>query len=158
MMNAELQELLRNEWRAFKAPPSANLRAIERECGRAAFLTFADVAPMSVDTQCPGFEAATPLFDLAPRDAACYLGTFLIALLESLDYQQQTGLHDDIFTRPHTLSFLMDDNTGALIREQLSPSQAHAVREVVKFLVSNAELLYLAVDEVKSLVKLSLDR
>jgi hypothetical protein len=48
------------------------------------------VAPMDVDTHSKGFFAATPLLDL-PSRAAAYLGTYLLALLRSLELQKAIG-------------------------------------------------------------------
>ncbi len=143
MTNAAIQELVRLAWQSVAAPPRSSVRVIDREFGERAFKAFAGIAPMSVDIDSAGFHASRPLFDLPPVAAAAYLGTFLLSILCSLDYQEKTGIHDDIFTRPHLLFFLMQEEADRLIERNLNPIQTDVLKVVTKYLISRAKLIHL---------------
>src|SRR5262245_37538001 len=102
----ELIEIVRVAWSTVPAPPKVDMKWMEWSSGEDAALAFTGVAAMEVDIRSGGFSSATPLLDLPPRAAAAYLGTFLISLLQGLDFQQRVGFSDDFLTRPHTITCL----------------------------------------------------
>ena len=53
-----------------------------------------------------------------------------------------------MFTRPHLLFFLMEEDVDELVEHQFSPVQVEALRNVAKYLMSRAKLLYL--DDVQA--------
>ena len=124
--------------------------------GEAAARAFTGVAPVDVDVMSPGFHAATPLLDLPPRAAAAYLGTYLLSLLQSLEFQESVGLFDDLVTRPHTLTCLTNTRFwNEVIRKHLPPQCQEAVVEVSRFLAASRKALALKRKEVETLLELA---
>ena len=111
---------------------------------------------MEVDIRSPGFHAATPLFDLPPRAAAAYLGTYLLSLLQSLQFQETAGLFYDIVTRAHIITCMTDSLFWQkVVREQLPPSCQNVVADVARFLAASQEALALEPEQVQTLLDLA---
>lgn len=157
MTARELEEIVRQAWLGVPAPPEEDMRMMEWGWGEAAAKAFTGVAPVDVDTRSPGFHAATPLLELPHRAAAAYLGTFLISLLQSLDFQDSSGgLFDDLVTRPHTLTMLTTKHFwDEVIRKHLSPERQEVVAAVARFLVSKREALALRQEQSDALLQLA---
>ena len=124
--------------------------------GEEAARAFIGVAPMEVNIQSPGFRAATPLFDLPPRAAAAYLGTYLLSLLQSLQFQEVAGLFYDIVTRGHIITCMTDSLFWQeVVREQLSPSCQEVVADVARFMGASRVALALEPAQVQTLRELA---
>jgi hypothetical protein len=122
MKTIEMMEIVRAAWSTVPAPPKDDMIWMDWDSGQDATLALTGVAPMDVDIRSSGFSVATPLLDLPPRAAAAYLGTFLLSLLQGLEFQRVVGFFDDVITRAHTMTCLMDQNFwNDVIRKQLSP-------------------------------------
>ena len=98
-----LIDLVRAAWSDVPAPGAEEVKYLSWGWGEAAARAFSGVAPVDVDRTSAGFLVCTPLDDLPPAAAAAYLGTYLLALLESLAFQRRTGIFHDVLTRAHTL-------------------------------------------------------
>lgn len=134
MNNASMQQLVRHAWNDVPPAPKQHLVILEQGWGAATAAAFLGVRPMEVDTRSPGFHAATPLLDLPATAAATYLGTFLLALLQSLEFQDAVGLFDDFLTRAHVLTVLTSTRPMGQIVENLSKEQRDALRTVATYL------------------------
>jgi len=89
----ELQQKIRTAWADVPAPFGEDVeKALEWSLCDIAQDALLGIAPMDVDIHSPGFDAATPLFDLPPATAAAYLGTFLLSILDGLEFQEDEGL------------------------------------------------------------------
>lgn len=133
----DLYELVHHAWSQVKAPPIDDLEMMEWKWGKPAAQAFMGVAPVDVDTDSPGFHAATPLMDLPPTAAAAYLGTYLLSLLQSLMLQESVGIYDDIVTRPHTLTCLTNQGFwNRVIRPHLPTPCLQATAEVARYLTT----------------------
>ena len=155
---AELVELIRKEWEPIPPPPVEDLEYFAWGWGEKAAAAFTGVAPTAVDRRSDGFQAATPLLDLPPRAAAAYLGTYLMSLLEGIEFQQRTGIFTDVVTRAHTLTALtLPSFWERTIRACLPPRCQEAVTEVVQFLTSPSvkTLLALSDDDARTMVELA---
>src|SRR5262245_60106281 len=102
-----LREAVRDAWASIPAPPADDLKYMAWGWGEEAWQAFVNIAPMDVDIDSVGFNAADPLLNLPPRAAAAYLGTYLLALLRSLEGQMVIGIFHDITTRAHTCTCLI---------------------------------------------------
>jgi hypothetical protein len=132
-----LYELVRHAWSPVAAPPIDDLDMMEWKWGKSAAQAFTGIAPVDVDTDSPGFHAATPLMDLPPNAAAAYLGTYLLSLLQSLMLQESVGIYDDIVTRPHTLTCLTSLGFwDRVIRPHLPAPCLQATTEVARYLTT----------------------
>ncbi len=156
MNTSEMIEIVRAAWSTVPAPPKDDLNSMEWSSGEDAVLAFTGIAPMDVDIESGGFDVAEPLMDLPPRAAAAYLGTFLLSLLKGLDFQEKVGFSDDVITRAHTLTVLMDKEFWIdVIREHLPPQCQEAVEQVAHFLVSKHDALALDQKQVDTLVTMA---
>jgi hypothetical protein len=152
----QLEGIVRQAWSDVLAPPEEDMQLMERGWGEAAARAFTGVAPVDVDIRSPGFHAATPLLDLPHRAAAAYLGTYLISLLQSLDFQDSVGLFDDLVTRPHTVNMLtMEHFWEEVIRKNLSRERQQVVATVARFLASKRQALALRDEQVETLLRLA---
>lgn len=124
--------------------------------GEAAARAFTGVAPMDVDIRSAAFQAATPLQDLPPRAAAAYLGTFLLALLRSVEFQKSVGIFSDIVTRAHTLACLMNAHFWERVVRPILPLHCReTLRDVALFLSSEREALALTEEETDAMQSLA---
>jgi hypothetical protein len=148
--------MVREAWSDMAAPSQEDMKLMEWGWGESAARAFTGVAPMDVDIKSPGFHAATPLLDLPPRAAAAYLGTYLLSLLQSLEFQESVGLFDDFVTRAHTLTCLTDRVFWDDVIRQHLPSQCQeAVVEVARFLAARQDALALTREQVETLLELA---
>ena len=148
----DLYELVRHAWSAVATPPIDDLEMMEWKWGKAAARAFTGIAPVDVDTDSPGFHAATPLMDLPPKAAAAYLGTYLLSLLQSLMLQESVGIYDDIVTRPHTLACLTSQAFwNRVIRPHLPAPCLQAATEVARHLATRQDDLALTPAQVLAL-------
>lgn len=156
MTASELERRVRAAWAGIAAPPAEDMKMMEWGWGEAAARAFTGVAPLEVDVRSQGFHAATPLFDLPSRAAAAYLGTYLLSLLQSLQFQEAAGLFDDIVTRPHTITCLTDaDFWQQVVRGQLPPSCQQVVADVARYMAASREALALRPAKVQKLLDLA---
>jgi hypothetical protein len=155
MSNQELQDLVLSAWSSVPAPPERDMEIMSRGWGDAAARAFVEIRPTQVDTESAGFHASTPLFDLPRNAAAAYLGTFLRSLLQSLAFQQETGLFDDIVTRPHTLAFITGSSFRAEVFDRLDNRRREAVSAVAGYLVKQGHLLRLTNEQGRRLIELA---
>lgn len=156
MNTSEIIEIVRAAWSTVPAPPKNDLNSIEWSSGQDAVLAFTGVAPMDVDIESGGFDAAEPLMDLPPRAAAAYLGTFLLSLLKGLDFQEKVGFSDDAVTRAHTLFVLKDKEFwNDVIRKHLPPQCQEVVEQVAHHLVANRDAFSLEQEQVDALRELA---
>ena len=153
-----LIDAVRAAWGAVPAPPAQDLQYMEWGWGAEAARTFVGVAPVQVDLKSVGFHAATPLFDLPPAAAAAYLGTYLLSLVQGLDFQHQVGIFSDLTTRAHTLACLQSESFCArVISTHLTSTQRAALSQVVDWLVAERTALALPDEAVSAMVRLSAD-
>jgi hypothetical protein len=156
MTERALYEMVRHAWAPIAAPPEEDMKLMDWGWGEAAARAFTGAAPVDVDIRSPGFHAATPLFDLPPRAAAAYLGTYLLSLLEGLEFQRAVGLFDDVVTRAHTVTCLsLPSFWDGVIRKHLPPPCQEAVKKVALFLAANRDALPLNQQQVDILTELA---
>jgi hypothetical protein len=151
-----LCDAVREAWSSIPAPPPEDLAYMEWGWGEPAARAFTGVAPMDVDIRSVGFHAATPLQDIPPRAAAAYLGTFLLALLRSVERQKTVGIFSDVVTRAHTLACLMNPNFWERVIRPVLPLQCReTLRDVVLFLSSERQALALTDQEADGMESLA---
>jgi hypothetical protein len=156
MNTSEMIEIVRGAWSTVPAPPEDDMKFMEWGWGEDTALAFTGVAPMDVNIGSAGFFAATPLFDLPPRAAAAYLGTFLLSLLKELEIQERVGIFDDVVTRAHTLTVLTDrEFWDDVIRKHLPPKCQEAVEQVAHHLVASRDAFALDQEQVDTLRELA---
>ncbi len=152
---AKLSEAVRAAWAAIPAPPAEDLQYMAWGWGEEAALAFIDIDPVDVDITSDGFYAATPLLDLPARAAAAYLGTFIMALLRSLETQQALGLYYDVPTRAHTITCLTSAHFWErVIRPHLPPECRKVLVEVATYLASEKDALSLTDEQVNRMLSL----
>jgi hypothetical protein len=154
----ELATAVRDAWSDIPAPPPEEVEYFEWGWGPEAARAFVGVAPVDVDRRSEGFRAATPLLDLPAPAAAAYLGTFVMALLESLDHQERAGLPDDFLARAHTITALtLPDFWERVIRPCLPERCRDVLADVAAFLATppERELLLLTDEQAAALLELS---
>jgi hypothetical protein len=134
-----LTDAVRDAWASIPAPPAEDLKYMAWGWGEDAAREFTGVAPMDVDITSKGFYAATPLLDLPPRAAAAYLGTYLLALLRSLELQKAIGIFSDVEHRAHTLTCLMLPDFVEEVRPFLPPRCREVLAQVITFVASEHE-------------------
>lgn len=143
-MNAcdDLIDLVRAAWSDVPAASAEDVKYLAWGWGEAAARAFTGVAPVDVDRTSAGFLVCTPLDDLPPPAAAAYLGTYLLALLESIAFQRRTGIFHDVLTRAHTLHCLgSQDFMDSVVRPHLDARRKAALAAVAACVVqSRAEL------------------
>lgn len=150
-------EPVREAWASIAAPPAKDLELMEWGWGENATRAFTGVAPVDVDRTSAGFFAATPLLDLPPRAAAAYLGTFLLSLLEGLDFQHQVGLFSDPRSRAHTLTALQQPHFWeSVIRPHLPPQARAVLTDVVRYLATEQKALAISPAKAEAMLKLAL--
>lgn len=153
-----LIDAVRDAWASIPAPPAEDLKFMEWGWGEKAARAFTGVAPVDVDIASPGFHAATPLLDLPPRAAAAYLGTYLLSLLDGLDFQHKVGLFDDVVTRAHTLTALQRPSFWErVIRPHLPATCREVLADVVRYLASERGALALTDEQAQAMVALATD-
>lgn len=153
-----LYDAVRDAWSSIPAPPAEDLQYMAWGWGEEAARAFIGVAPVDVDISSHGFYAATPLLDLPPRAAAAYLGTFLMSLLKGLEYQQASGLFDDVLSRAHTLTALTLPTFRTRVRPFLPPKARDVLSQVATYLASEREALALTPEQVEMLLTLAAER
>jgi hypothetical protein len=155
----ELCVAVHEAWADIPPPPPEQLKYFEWGWGAEAARAFVGVAPVDVDRRSEGFRAATPLLDLPAPAAAAYLGTFVMALLESLDFQHRSGMPDDFLARAHTITCLtLPDFWERVIRPCL-PARCHDVlAKVATFLASPPEKEMLLLTDEQTAAMLTLAR
>jgi hypothetical protein len=159
MTTSELRETVRKAWSSVAAPPEQDMQFMEWGWGEEAARAFTGVAPVDVNINSAGFKAATPLFDLPPRAAAPYLGTYLLSLLKWLEFQENAGFFDDVMTRAHTLTVLTErDFWEDVIRKHLPLEAQKAVEEVAHHLVAKRDAFALDQEKVDTLLDLATSR
>ncbi len=155
----DLYENVRDAWASIPAPPAEDMKYMTWGWGEEAARTFVGVAPVDVDIDSVGFDAATPLLDLPPRAGAAYLGPFLMSLLKGLDFQQRVGLFDDVLSRAHTLTCLESESFWRrAIRPFLPPKCREVLAQVIAYLVTQHESLPLTPEQVETMLALSAER
>jgi hypothetical protein len=155
----ELYTAVRDAWAPIPAPPAEDLKYMAWGWGEEAARAFSGIAPVDVDIGSHGFNAATPLLDLPPRAAAAYLGTFVMSLLKGIEFQQATGIFDDVLSRAHTLTALtLPDFWERVIRPWLPPTCHEVLAQVVSFLASEKEFLALPQDQADTMLALASER
>lgn len=153
---SSLEAKIRAAWANIAAPPAEDLEYMEQEWGDEAACAFTGVAPMKVDLESPGFSAATPLLDLPPRASAAYLGTYLLSLLQSLQFQENVGLFDDITTRAHIINVMTNRRFWEdVVRRELSPECQQVAADVARFMAAKQDALALEPEDVQKLLALS---
>lgn len=156
MPDKSLYETVRQAWLPIKAAHVEDMQRMDAEFGSAAARAFIGIAPTDVDLRSPGFHAATPLVVLPPHAAAVYLGTYLLSLLEGLEFQQRAGFFDDLLTRAHTVTCLsLPWFWRDVIREHLPPSCQDAVKQVAMFLCAHRDAVPLTQEQVDILQELA---
>ena len=144
-------------WGQIPAPPAEDLQYMAWACGEDAWREFVNKPPVKVDISTPAFLACTPLFDLPPGAAAAYLGTYLLSLLASLEFQEESQIFYDILTRSHVLACLSDPNFWEhVIRPNLHGECRTALTELVSYLASRRKLLGLSNQELEQIVTASM--
>jgi hypothetical protein len=154
----ELGIAVHEAWADIPPPPPEQLEHFEWGWGAEAARAFVGVAPVDVDRRSEGFRAATPLLDLPAPAAAAYLGTFVMALLESLDFQQRSGLPDDFLARAHTITCLtLADFWERVIRPCLPQRCQDVLAKVASFLASPPakEMLLLTDEQAAAMLTLA---
>jgi hypothetical protein len=132
-----LRSTVGEAWASIAPPPPEQLQHFEWGWGAEAARAFVGVAPVAVDRGSEGFRAATPLLDLPAPAAAAYLGTFVMALLESIEAQERSGIPGDPLARAHTITCLtLPDFWERVIRPCLPPRCQDVLADVVEFLAS----------------------
>jgi hypothetical protein len=153
---AALAEAVRSAWASIPAPPADDLASMSWGWGEKAARAFTGVAPMDVDIASEGFFAATPLLDLPPRAGAAYLGTFVLALLRSLELQDSIGIFFDAETRAHTITCLTRPSFWErAIRPYLPAPCRDVLKQVASFLAAKREALALTAVDVDDLLRLA---
>lgn len=124
--------------------------------GEAAARAFTGVAPVEVDIESEGFYAATPLLDLPPQAGAAYLGTFLLSLLNGLEFYEKLGLFIEPLVLAHTLTSLTSPRFWReAIRPYLSPECQQVLGQVVTYLISQGESLGLSPEQSGTMERLA---
>lgn len=151
-----LSSAVRQAWAKVPAPPGEDMKYMAWGWGEEAARAFVGIAPMDVDIDSVGFNAATPLLDLPPRAAAAYLGPYVLSLLQGLELQKAIGIFTDIVTRAHTLTCLtLPDFWSRVIRPFLPPKCREVLGEVVAHLVSERKALALKQEQVDTMLALA---
>lgn len=159
MTASALFDEVRAAWASIPAPPAEDMAMMQWGWGEKAARAFTGVAPVDVDFTAAGFDAALPLFDLPPRAAAAYLGTFLLSLLKGLEFQHKVGLFTDILSRAHTITCLtLPHFWETTIRPFLPPQCRDVLVRVVAFLVTQREELALTQEQVDRMLTLAAAR
>jgi hypothetical protein len=144
--------------RAWSDVPAANLddiASIRIRSGKESAQAFEGVKPIDVDIESTGFLSATPLFELRPRAAAAYLGTYLIFYLDDYGIQLAAGVPTDVFNRAHLITFLTRPNFWAdFARPHLDGKCIDALGKTVAFVIEHAEDLLLSDKEIDRLGRL----
>ena len=146
-----LSDAIRDAWASIPAPPAEDLKYMAWGWGEDAAREFTGVAPMDVDMESKGFFAATPLLDLPPRAAAAYLGTYLLALLQSLELQKAIGIFSDVLQRAHILNCLTIPHFWEDVRPFLPPRCRAVLAQVTTFVASEHEALALTPEDVDTM-------
>ncbi len=143
MMNTnDLIKEVRDAWSAIPTPPSEDMEYMSFGWGDEAAHAFIGVAPVDVDISSVGFNAATPLLHIPHRAAAAYLGTFLLALLKGLEFQESVGIYMDVLSRAHTITCLeLPWFWQKVIRPYLPVDCQKSLIRVVDFLIEKHEEL-----------------
>jgi hypothetical protein len=129
-------------WASIPAPPAEDLKYMAWGWGEDAAREFTGVAPMDVDITSKGFHAADPLLDLPPRAAAAYLGTYLLALLRSIEDQKAIGIY--VGFRAHILTCLTTPRFWErVVKPFLPPKCREVLAQVTLFFASEHEALAL---------------
>jgi hypothetical protein len=151
-----LTATVRAAWSQIPAPPSIDLKYMAWACGEDAWRTFLGVAPVDVGISSPGFLGCTPLLDLPPAAAAAYLGSYLLSLLDGLNFQQEHGVFYDVLTRAHLIHCLSDpDFWQDVIRPHLPIDCQQSLVEICDYLASQRVLLALPPEQLDRIVALS---
>lgn len=149
-----LIEAIRRAWSPIPAPPVEDLRHL----AKSAHDTLAGVAPMEVDIESPGFQAATPLLELPPRAAAAYLGPYLLNLVREIEEQRATGFSLDVLARADTVAALLQPFFWErVVRTHLPVGSQEVLGEVVAYLTAEPQLVPLTDEEVQMLRSLASD-
>jgi len=156
MSSPDMITAIRTAWLHIPPPSSDDLKYMAWGWGEEAWTAFIGVAPMEVNTSSAGFLACTPLLDLPPIAAAAYLGTYLLSLVEGLEFQETCGIFYDILTRAHIIHCLSEsDFWQNVIRPYLPPECRHTLVKFSSYLASHQELLALSQEEIDLIVSLS---
>ena len=147
---------IRAGWAWIPPPPAEDLKYLAWLCSEEAWKSLVNIAPMAVDLSAPGFLSCDPLFDLPPAASAAYLGSYLLALLEGMAFQQDIGMFSDIVTRAHVLHCLSDaDFWQNVIRPHLPPECQEVLEAFALYLARHRELLALSAEQSQRIVALS---
>jgi sugar/nucleoside kinase (ribokinase family) len=152
-----LSDAIRDAWASIPAPPAEDLKYMAWGWGEDAAREFTGVAPMDVDIASKGFYAADPLLDLPARAAAAYLGTYLLALLRSLEFQKSIGIFFDVITRAHVITCLTIPHFWDDVRPFLPPKCREVLVQVTLFVASEHEALALTPEQVETMRTLAAD-
>jgi hypothetical protein len=154
----DMLEQVRSAWATVAAPSRQEMKYMERSWGKEAAAAFVGVRPVDVDVESVGFQSTTPLFELPPRAAAAYLGTYLVSLLFELHFQERVGLQTEVVIRAHTVTCLTQPPFWErVIRPHLSKDCLDAVVAVVALLIDKREAVPLTQDDVDVLLDMTGD-
>jgi hypothetical protein len=152
-----LSDAVRDAWASIPAPPAEDLKYMAWGWGEDAAREFTGIAPMDVNITSKGFYAADPLLDLPNRAAAAYLGTYLLALLRSLEFQKSIGIFFDVITRAHVITCLRTPDFWEEVRPFLPPKCREVLAQVTLFVASEHEALALTPEKVDTMRALAAD-
>jgi hypothetical protein len=148
---AAMKESVRAAWSTVPAPPAEDLAMFDWGWGEQAALAFTNIAPTAVDIGSAGFLGCTPLQDIPPRAAAAYLGTYMLSLLQGLEYQEKIGLFHDVVTRAHLISCLTQPVFCQSVVPVLTPACRLVLATFCFYLISRQDLLVLTPEQVEIL-------
>jgi hypothetical protein len=152
-----LSDAVRDAWASIPAPPAEDMKYMDWGWGEEAARAFTGVAPMDVDITSRGFYAATPLLDLPNRAAAAYLGTYLLALLRSIEQQKTIGYYADDLQRAHTITCLRTPHFWEDVRPFPPPKCREVLAQVAIFAASEHEALALTPEKADTMRALAAD-
>ena len=151
----EILDEVRRAWSDVPAASLDDIASIRIRSGEESAQAFEGVKPVDVDTESAGFLSATPLFELRPRAAAAYLGTYLIFLLDDYGIQLAAGVPTDVFNWAHVITFLSRPNFWTdFARPHLDDKCIDALAKTVAFMVENADDILLSDEEINRLGRL----
>ncbi|MDX2241605.1 MAG: hypothetical protein NW224_13050 [Leptolyngbyaceae cyanobacterium bins.302] len=156
MNTSDMVIAIREAWSSIPPPPTENLEYVAWGSVKEAWQTFIGIAPVDVDISSPSFLGCTPLLDLPPAIAAPYLGTYLLSLLDGLEFQENLGVFYDVLTRAHTIHCLSEpDFWRQVIRPYLPTECQQTLVTFCSYLASRRELLALSEEQIDWIVALS---
>jgi hypothetical protein len=148
---AAMTDAVRAAWSTVPAPPPEDLDMLDWGWGEQAALALTNIAPTAVDIGSAGFLGCTPLQDIPPRAAAVYLGTYMLSLLQGVEYQEKIGVFHDVVTRAHLISCLTQPVFWQSVVPLLTPACRQVLAIFCSYLISRQDLLALTPDQIEIL-------